>query len=334
MPGKTARIKDVAAAAGLSVGTVSNVLNNRASVAPENRERVLEAINELGFVRSDIARQLRGGRSATVALVVLSSYNAFYNALADACAEEVEKFGATLVLGSSAQDTEREARYIEVFEEQEVRGMILVPVAGIPERAAAFHKRGTPLVVFDGNADVARYCSVSLDSEASGFLAVSHLINIGRTRLLIVGGPTAQISDRIAGALRAASEHQGVDVDVLETADMSIEIGAAAADEIAAMPSGLRPTGIFAANDLTAVGLVNRLTTVHGLRVPEDIAVVGHDDIEIARLLTIPLTTIRQPLREMARAAANLVDQEASSKSHHNHVRMVFAPELVVRASA
>lgn len=331
--GRSPRIKDVAARAGVSVGTVSNVLNDLPSVTPENYDRVRKAVEELGFVRSDIAHQLRRGMSKSVALVVLSTYNAFYSALAEACAVAVERFGATLILGSSAQSREREGRYIAVFEEQRVRGLLLVPVGEIPDRAAEMHERGTPVVIFDGHADLERYCSVSLDSEASGYLAISHLAQTGRVRLMVVGGPAAQIYDRLAGA-RRATEELGLQLDFLETGDMTIDIGADAADAIARIPIARRPTGIFAANDLIAAGLASRFSGTHHIRVPQDIAIVGHDDIDVGRLMTVPLTTVRQPIQEMADAAVRLIQEEADSTSPHSHVRLTFAPELVVRTSA
>jgi LacI family transcriptional regulator len=325
-------IRDVARHAGVSVGTVSNVLNRVPSVSDEYVRRVQSAVAALGFVRNDNARQLKAGGSRTISLLVLTSFNPFFNALAEAAEDAAEGYGHSVVLASSAQRLDREARYVDLFEEQRVRGLILAPIAGISQRVMDLRDRGTPVVILGAGRQPGHVCSVSLDSEFGGFLAVDHLIRQRRTRIAVVGGPHAQISERVAGARRAAAEH-AVQLSFMETSDLTVPEGYAAGERIGRMPPRARPDGVFAANDLVAIGLLQALVRAEHLRVPRDVAVIGHDDIDFAAAAAVPLSTIRQPVAQIARDAVELVIREADEGVDHVHQRRLLSPELVVRES-
>ena len=326
------RIKDVAAHAGVSVGTVSNVLNGLGTVAPELVERVIRSSNALGFVPNEGARSLKSGGSKTVALLVLSTFNPFFNTLADFSEEEADEHGFSVILASSAQRTERESKYLGVFERQRVHGVLLAPISGATEEVRVMHQRGTPFVLLgDSDRD---FCSVSVAADVGGFLAVSHLIHQGRRRIAIVGGPYEQVRGRVDGARRAIATERGARQIYIETSDLTTNEGRFVGREIAAMAPEERPDAIFAANDLLAIGIIDSLLRSAHLSIPRDIAVVGHDDIDFAQFTAVPLSSVRQPVEQIARAAVRLLIAEADEGVDHAHVTRVLEPQLVIRESS
>jgi LacI family transcriptional regulator len=327
-----ASIRDVADRAGVSVGTVSNVLNNVERVKPDSVRRVQQAIAELGYVRNDAARQLRAGRSLMVGLVVLDVRNPFFTELARGAEREAARHGLSVVLANSDEDPAQEARHIDLFEQQRVRGILLSPYQEAGPRLRLMRDRGIPAVLVDRRGADDSFSSVSVDDETGGYLAARHLLETGRRRLLFVGGPLdmRQIDDRLAGARRAVAGTDAVLVTLPSDAS-TVDAGRAAGDRIAAMPSGERPQGIFCANDLVALGVLQGLLT-HGIRVPGDIALIGFDDIDFAAAAAVPLSSVRQPSLLMGETAMRLLlehsDDPARAAEH-----VVFQPELVVRDS-
>jgi LacI family transcriptional regulator len=174
---------------------------------------------------------------------------------------------------------------------------------------------------------------VAVDDVAGGRLAVRHLCERGRRRLAYVGGPSGlrQITDRLTGARAAVEEFAGVTLEVIPTDEPSVLAGRAAGEELSTRPLGRRPDGVFCANDLLAIGLLQGLTG-GGLRVPDDVALIGYDDIDFARSAGVPLSSIRQPSRDIGTTAIELLIAAADAPTAEpRHV--VFLPELVARAS-
>jgi DNA-binding LacI/PurR family transcriptional regulator len=331
-----AGIKEVARQAGVSLGTVSNVLNRPEMVAPVTRQRVLDAIAELGFVRNDSARQLRAGRSRTVAIVVLDVSNPFFTDVVRGAEGVVEAAGGMVVVCNSGEDPARERRHLDLLEEQRVRGVLVTPVNdGRQPRLERFVERGIPVVLVDRGAGSANQCSVAVDDVLGGGMAAAHLAERGHRRIAFVGGPLSlrQVADRLEGAAAALAERDVAPPRVIETPHLSVSTGRGATDEIAALPAGDRPTAIFCANDLLALGVLQGLTA-RGLRVPEDVAVIGYDDIEFAAAAAVPLSSVRQPREELGRTAAQLLLEETGDGRRHQHRHVVFQPELVVRQSS
>jgi LacI family transcriptional regulator len=327
-------IRDVARAAGVSVGTVSNVLNYPDQVSAKTLAKVQQTMQSLGFVRNDLARQLRMGRSTAIGFVVVNIANPFFADLAHELEAAAEEVGHTIVLGSSDQNAARERRYIDLFDEQRVRGLLIVPQQGLTPRLSGLRASGTPVVLFDGNIESDEVCSVGLDGSAGGYMAVRHLVETGRRRLVVAGGPLSQIGDRMSGATRAAQETPGVTLSIIETADLTVEHGRLVAERILALREEDRPDAVFAANDLLAIGVIQTLILDRRLSVPGDIAIVGYDDIDFAASTVVPLSTIRQPRESLARAALDLLEQEVAGDENHKHGRHLLQPELIVRASS
>lgn len=332
---ETVSVVDVAARAGVSLGTVSNVLNRPDRVAPATRDRVMQAIQELGFVRNEAARQLRAGRSRTVGLVVLDVGNPFFTDLAKGVETTAGTSGLSVLLCNSNDDNRREQHYLSLLQEQRAFGILITPVGKVTPAMEAIRRSGTPVVLVDRGSN-RRQCSVSVNDRFGGELAVAHLIGQGHKRIGFVGGPMSinQVSERLAGA-RAAVHAAGLPEDalvVVETPRLDVASGRATGDQLAALPARRRPTAVFCANDLLALGLLQD-TTRRQKSVPGDLAIVGYDDIDFAAAAAVPLTSVRQPRAQLGRAAMELLFEEASLADGHQHRQIVFEPELVVRDS-
>jgi LacI family transcriptional regulator len=332
----TTSIKEVARQAGVSTGTVSNVLNRPESVAPLTRQRVLDAIAELGYIRNDSARQLRAGRSRTIALVVLDVANPFFTDVARGAEIVAEQHGAMVIVCNSGEDVARERRHLKLLEEQRVLGLLITPVEdGRDSRLEMLIERGTPVVLVDRGAGRRNRCSVAVDDVLGGHLAGAHLAAMGHGHIAFVGGPFAirQVADRHRGIRDALTEAgPGIDLTVIRTPNLTVAAGRRAAADLADLPTAERPTAVFCANDLLALGVLQEMTQ-RGLRVPDDVAIVGYDDIDFAAAAAVPLSSVRQPREQLGRTAADLLLEEVDDPNHqHRHV--VFQPDLVVRASS
>lgn len=330
-------IKDVAAHAGVSVGTVSNVLNRPELVADTTRERVRASIEALDFVRNESARQLRAGRSRLIGLVVLDVGNPFFTDVARGAEEAASEAGFAVMLYDSSGRPDKEARYLELFEEQRVQGVLITPVEANDRRLAELRRRGTPVVLVDRRAAGRGQCSVAVNDVLGGDLAVTHLLETGRRRIAFVGGPFAirQVGDRHEGALRAL-HRRGVAANrltVVETDALTVASGRVAGASLGDLPARRRPDAVFCANDLLALGLLQEMTR-REIAVPNDVAIVGYDDIDFAGAAAVPLSSVRQPRHDLGRAAAGLLLEEAMGGARHKHQQVVFDPELVVRESS
>jgi LacI family transcriptional regulator len=332
-------MKDVAALAGVSLGTVSNVLNSPDIVAEPTRRRVELAIAKLGWIPNEPARQLRAGRSRSIGMIVMDIANPFYTDLVIGAENCVQERGYSVQVGNSAQEADRENAQLLVLMQQRVRGVLLAPIWGIDERVRQLKLRGIPVVLLDRAGNQSDFCSVSTDDVEGGRLAVQHLLDQGHTTIAVVGGPgnLQQVRDRRLGAELATSRQDGsARLLTISTPHLDVEAGVRTAEEIVLMPSNERPTAVFAANDLLAIGLLQGFVTA-GLRVPDDMAIVGYDDIAFAAAAAVPLSSVRQPRLAIGYRAAELLFDEiaaADRDESHDHQQIRFTPELVVRRSS
>jgi LacI family transcriptional regulator, galactose operon repressor len=329
-------VKEVARAAGVSVGTVSNVLNRPEVVRHETRFRVQAEMARLGFVRDDAARQLRQGHSRTLAYVFLDATNPFFTDVARGAEAAAERAGLALFLCNSNGDAGRENRYLDLLHQQRVIGILITALDYANPRLQTLPQQGTPVVLVDHPADIASaWCSVAVDDKLGGEVAVAHLLEQGHERIAFAGGPFTlpQISDRLDGARRAmaAAGRTEADVVVLETDATTFACGRQAAERLIGLPVSRRPTAIFCANDMVALGALQHFTLA-GVDVPSDVAIVGYDDIEFATAAAVPLTSVRQPRDKLGRTATELLIAE-TTEDEHEHRGVTFVPELMVRAS-
>jgi LacI family transcriptional regulator len=331
----SAGVKDVALRAGVSLGTVSNVLNRPERVSESTRARVQQAIEELGFVRNEAARQLRAGRSRTIGLLVLDVGNPFFTDMAAGVEAAAEAVGLGVVLCNSGQVLAREDHYLGMLQEQRAFGILITPVSDRNARIDQIRRAGTPIVLLDRESS-RRQCSVSVDDVSGGEMAMRHLLELGHRRVAFVGGPAtiSQVADRLAGA-RAAISAAGLDqarLQVVETPALTVLHGRSAGEQIATLPVRRRPTAVFCANDLLALGVLQEMTR-RQVDVPGQMAIIGYDDIDFAAAAAVPLSSVRQPSAQLGRAAAELLIEEVGTPATHRHRQVIFEPELVIRAS-
>lgn len=328
---RRASIADVARAAGVSVGTVSNVLNRPDRVLPGTRERVEAAIAELNFVRNGSARQLRAGTITTIGAVVLDIANPFFTDVARGIEERLDRDDYTLMVASSDDDPGREQRYLRLFEEHGVQGVIVVPATDDIGHLQAIRRRGTGVVLLDRPSPDPTISSVAVDDVRGGELAAQHLLEQGHTRITFLNGPHTirQCADRHEGVVKALAA-AGLDPETALTeitvTSLNAEGGEAAIRGL--LESGDQPTAVFCVNDLVALGVLRTLRTEH-IAVPADTAVVGYDDVAFAAELSTPLTSVRQPTHELGLRAADLLLTAPDTADH-----VMFRPTLVVRGSS
>ncbi|HTN54718.1 MAG TPA: LacI family DNA-binding transcriptional regulator [Microbacterium sp.] len=329
------RLRDVALLADVSTGTVSNTINHPERVHPRTRVRVQQAIESLGFVPNQQARVLTGASSAVIGLVVLDVESPFYMEAAHAIERAVRESEHVVMLCNSEGELERESQLLRMLAAQRVRGVLLAPAT--PDAHADRYRRlpqNLPVVLldFDGGAD---QCSVSVDNVAGGRLAIQHLLGLGHERITYIGGALnlRQFAQRSLGA-REAMREAGLDpkehLTEISVSGLGIRDGERAVELLLA---GGVPDAIFCGNDMLAFGVYRGLVDA-GYRVPEDIALVGYDDIDFAKDWVVPLTSIRQPIEDLGLLAAQLLLEHSAQDEQHVHRQLVLPPELVVRRSS
>ena len=331
----TTSIRDVARLAGVSVGTVSNVLNKPDEVSSESISRVQRAIDELGYVRNDAARRLRAGSSSTVGFVVLDGQNPFFNEVVRGAEDEASKNGIAILVGNTDEDSRREGLYLDLFEEQRVRGVLISPYGDISARLRQLKERDIPAVLVDRINVDGQFSSVAVDSVAGGEMAAQHLIDTGRRRIAFVGGPfdIRQVRDRLEGARVAVDNSElDVEIEVVTTSALTVNEGVLAGRRIMERSRQNRPDALFAANDLLALGLLQSLVVDGTLLVPNQISLIGFDDIPFAAAAAVPLSSVRQPSRMIGQTALRVLLEESEDPTLIPR-QTVFRPELVMRAS-
>ena len=327
-----ATIREVSRLAGVSTATVSRVLNGTSRVAPPTRERVLEAIATLDFKPNTFARGLATNRSGGIGITVNEVSSPYFGAFIQGVERVVRAKGIHLMVSSGYADAALERASVDFLLERRCDGLV-VQADALPDEALIdlVQHGDAPVVVFGRSiAEIADACVV-LDNELGGTLATAYLLRHGHRHIGHVTGPLAYADarDRLIG-YRRALEAAGIAYDeryVVESTFLE-EGGAVAAGRLLERAPEL--SAIFLANDQMAAGAMRALRE-RGLRIPDDVSVVGYDDVFLARYLTPTLTTVRQPLVEMGRAAADLL--LARLDGDRREVVHRFEPELVERQS-
>jgi LacI family transcriptional regulator len=331
-----ATIRDVAQLASVSSGTVSNVLNRPSYVSSDTRDRVLKAIEELDFVPRQGSRQFRPGRIRTLGISIANLGHPFFVDVALGAEELATEAGAGVVICNSAYDAVREEQNLDLLVQQRVQGIVIAPVDENSSRLAMLKDRGVPMVFVDRVGEDRDCWSVVVNDFRGGQLGAGHLIERGHRTMAYLGHPKSspKVRTRLAGARDAVdSSRHDVRLEVIGAESWTVDAGRSAGRALVARAPEDRPTGVICANDMLALGLLQELVR-GGLRVPDDIALVGYDDLEWAELSVPPLTTVRQPGRQLGRTAMEMVldlIERPGAGPISNHV--VLAPELVIRST-
>lgn len=340
------RIRDVARLAKVSTSTVSNVLNSRFDkMRPETSKRVIQAITQLGYTPNQLARQLKTGSVAMIGLIVPSVANPFWGIVARHVEETAQAYGYHILLCNAERNPEREQRYAEALWSSGVRGVIFGSSALSFDHLVPLSQKGLQVVAFDRHvqsADKVVSDSVQVDNVLGARLAVNHLLALGHRRIGLLSGPLRTVSrlDRLEGYWVALAD-VGISPDpelIWQDASISafgdvegVELGRIGARTLLSRSN--RPTALLTVNDMYALGAYAGARDL-GLRIPEDVSIVGFDDLEaLAEIAMPPLTTVRQPLQEMTHSAVKLLVERLEKTGTGASVQVTVTPELVIRAS-
>lgn len=328
-----ATIKEVSRLAGVSIATVSNVINGSAPVADKTKKRVLNAVEKLNYEPNAFARGLITKRSGGIGVTVNDLTSPFFGALLKGIESVVEAAGMHLMVSSGHAGSETEKRSVDFLRQRRADALIVYLEGVSDDDLLTWMKTGPPLIIV-GRRHIPELEKVSvwLNNERGGYLATEHLINNGHTRIAHLAGKMTHQDgrDRLRG-YRAALDAAGLpfDPELVIESDFTEIGGQHAAEQL--LKRDLSMTALFAANDQTAAGALNALRGAN-VRVPEDLSVVGYDDILLASFLYAPLTTVRQPMLEMGQSAARLA-LAALDTPAQGEVKRQFEPELIQRAS-
>jgi LacI family transcriptional regulator len=325
--------RHVAQRAGVSVSTVSHVLNATRFVSDDLRQRVQQALDELGYEPNAVARSLKVNRSTTLGLIISDISNPFFTELVRGVEDVAQANGYTLVLCNSDENPAKEQTYLRELRARRVDGLLVAPAGEAHEYLRKLVRANFPLVFLDRDVASLPVPTVLLDNEAAAYAAVRHLIQLGHRRIgAIIGRPLiSTTTERFKGYARALRE-AGIEIDqrLVVNGRSRIDGGAEAADVLMALEE--RPTALFSGNNLMTLGALGAFKA-RDLVVPDDVALVGIDDFPWASVLRPHLTTVAQPTYELGRRAAELLLGLMHGTIERGPHRVVLQGKLIVRES-
>ncbi len=327
-------MNDVAKRAGVSIATVSRVLNNNSNVNDATRAKILKAIKELKYQPSRVAKRLRskGISSHLVGILVPDIRNPFYVDVLEGIEEVAYDHNYALIMCNFGQDEKKEKMYLEILQSESIDGLIAAPASEDDPLLRKMVKEGLPVVCVDRGLNGVKVDVVLVNNERGAYNAVDHLVKSGYKRIAFIAGlstiPTSRWREKgYREALQA--NHIPIDEELIKFGDSSHESGVKHCSQLLKMTHP--PDAIFAGNNLITLGV---LETIHkmGRKVPEEVAVVGFDDMYWSNSLNPPLTAVRQPAHEIGRRAGELLLQRINDKERP-HIQMILETELIVRKS-
>jgi LacI family transcriptional regulator len=327
-------IVDVGREAGCSINTASRALNNLPGVSAATRARVLEAAAHLHYSPSRVARSLLTHSSRSIGLIVTDCTNPFYASVIRAVEDVANARDFSVILCNSGESHDREVRAVNMLLENRVAGILLTPVQQASNHIQELMDRELPFVLVGRRFRGIDACSVMSDNESGAYHATSLLLKLGHRRIAHVTGrqEISSVAERADGYRRALNEFDLPSGESsIAQGERDIVDGTRCALQV--LRRSPRPTAIFAYNDLQALGVFAAARQM-GLRIPEDLAVVGFDDIEFAAFAEVPLTTVRQPTYEIGRQAADLLFRCMNEPDLATERQVVLPTELVIRRSS
>lgn len=327
-----ATMKHVAERAGVSVSTVSHVINNTRVVSDDVRERVLAIVAEMRYIPSAVARSLKNDKTGTIGMMVPNNSNPYFAELIQGIEDAAFKRGYNIILCNAYDDPKKQAAYLRVLIEKRIDGLILVASGADDELTQLLGHLSIPIVLVDREVAGIDADFIQADHERGGYLATKYLLDLGHREIACVSGPTElpPSRDRVVGYLRALKE-AGLKfrLDYLVRSDFTSEGGYAAFQQLLALRKP--PTAIFASNDLMAIGGLCAANEAR-VRIPEDLSVIGYDDIALASYSTPRLTTVSQPKYQMGQLITQaLLDRITGANAPPR--RQLVQTDLVARQS-
>jgi len=329
-----ADIRDVAKRAGVAPITVSRVINNSGYCSAQTRARVEAAVSELGFVPNRLASGLRSKRTNSLALVLTDITNPFFTTIARGVEDIASQAGYTVIFCNTDESAAKEKMYLRMLLEKRVDGILLVPAQSGIDSVTLIKKHQTPLVILDRRVPDLKTDVVRCDSEGGAYQLTRLLLSLGHREIAILNGPqgVSTAEDRLAGYRRALAE-AGIPADTGRESYGAFNEESGAEMTRRALSGANKPTALFAANNFIAFGALKTLREL-SFRVPEDIAVVGFDDLPPA-LVTFPfLTVAAQPAYEMGQKAMEILLNKLGDETFDHYQEVVLPAEIVIRASS
>ncbi len=330
--GQRPTMKDVARLAGVSVQTVSVVVNNRPEIAPDTRDRILAAIDQLGYRPFFVARSLRTGLTRNIALVVSDITNPFFANMANTVEDYAHASGYNLILYNTHSDVQREKNYLQVASQRWIDGLLFVSTKDEIHGLETLQSAGIPVVAVDRIPDNYDGPWVILDNLKTGQLVANHLLDLGHRHLAHISGPLdLRLSRERLQGFQEVIAARGLEPGLSAVGDdsWSCESGYVAMRSL--LQARPRPTAVFASNDRLAIGAM-RAAIESGLRIPQDLSIVGVDNIEFAAYQSPPLTTVHQSLMSVATLGIKILLSILTGETPVQ-TQVVFEPTLIVRGS-
>jgi LacI family transcriptional regulator len=327
-------IHEVAKHAGVGSITVSRVINNTGYISQETRERVEKAIAELGYVPNTLARSLRSRRTNTIGLILTDITNPFFTTLARGVEDAAKQAGYTVIFCNSDESQAKEEQYLNVLLQKQVDGLLFVPSQNRPTAIRQIQKHGTPVVVLDRRVSDVQVDIVRCDAVDGSYQLARYLISLGHRQIAVMSGAVgvSTADDRVTG-YRNALEEAGIGIEetYIFRGDFTLDSGYAMTRQAISLHP--RPTALIAANNFITIGAMRALQE-SGLEVPEDIALVGFDDLPPA-MVTFPFFTVAsQSAYDMGTRAMNLLLERLEGKENDQYQEIILPTQLIIRRSS
>lgn len=325
-------IKDIAKKADVSVTTVSRVLNNKPDVGDDTRAKILKIIDELNYNPNSVARGLVMQKTHTIGLIIPDISNPFFPQVARAVEDKAQKLGYSVIFFNTDNNLEREKKAVELFQSKQVDGLIVSLSLGNESVLKTLKAADYPVVQIDRSVSDRLYPLVSIDNQSSAYQLVEYLIKKGHRKIAHISGDlnTTTAQTRLKGYKKALKDNKLVlNDDYIISGDYSQQSGLKAMGKLLDLAE--RPTAVFAANDLSAAGAYKAIFAA-GLKIPQDIAVAGHDDIDIASLLRPELTTMKQPKYDLGEKALTVL-MEMIENNKFDLKDQILETNLIIRES-
>lgn len=326
-------IKEVAKRAGVSISTVSHVINKTRYVSEELEKKVVAAMEELNYHPNSLARSLRSGTSKTIGLVLPDNSNPFFADIARIIEDIGFLNGYSVMLCNSDGNLEKERAYIKVLIEKRIDGIIFIASGSNVNHLQNLADQGIPVVLADREVDIKIVDEVLVDNEQGGYDATKYLLDLGHRKIGCITGPSSLTpsSNRVLGYRKALTETNiPIREDYIVFGDFKSKSGEEGMEEFLQLDDP--PSAIFVCNDMMAFGVYKYLKR-NNFNIPEDFSVIGFDNIQLSSIITPTLTTVSQPIAEVATISASLLIQRIQNSNPTEYERIIMKPELVIRES-
>ncbi|KAJ3193305.1 LacI family DNA-binding transcriptional regulator [Paenibacillus sp. FSL R5-0517] len=328
-----ATIYDIAREAGVSIATVSQVINGKGKISEKRRAEIMEIMERLHYQPSAIAAALTGKQTYTLGLLVPDISNPYFAELARAVEDRSRQLGYSVVICSTDNKDERVERYLNLLQQKRVDGMMIGTGIDNAEILSPLLQQSIPVALIARHMPSLSVHTVTIDDILGGALAAEHLLELGHTRVAVLSEPSKVSSsqERVRG-FREALIKAGYTLEPTQIRESAADLSSAKKEALLLLREDDHPTGLFCCNDIQAIGALQAAKEL-GLRVPEDVSIIGFDNTILASVTSPPLTTVAQPIEELGHRAVDLLIEELKDERKEPQ-KIVLKPELVIRDSA